>query len=152
DRGAQLGVGVGHRARGVDDDDLGRLRGGPGGRRAAPRARLDGHDGVHLAAALGQVLVLVDLDGELRLLAHRGCSVLCGMLSWVRSCGAAGDGCGITTTVMLSRPPASRARRTSIRATASGSAAGSWPGRGTGTVAMPSAPCAGSAPVSAAGP
>src|SRR5690606_27193759 len=108
--------------------------------------------GVHLAAALGPVLVLVDLDGEPRLPAHRGCSVLCGMLSWVRSCGAAGDGCGITTPGTVSRPPAAGARRTSIRATASGSAAGSWPGRGTGTVAVPSAPCPGSAPVSAAGP
>src|SRR5690606_26346939 len=101
-----------HGAGAVDDDDL-----GGGQRPAAGRARAggrgsgargDGDDGVHLGAADGKVGVLVHVHPE----AGRAAG---------RCVHGTSSGTLITTTVMLSRPPASRANRTPARAAPIGS-------------------------------
>ena len=92
---AHLGPRVIHRARRVDDDDLG----GAGGARSLRVAGgAHGHDGVDLLAAGRQELVLVGLGSEP---GHAGLPA---------------GGMSITRTVTLSRPPAASAWSTSAPA------------------------------------
>ena len=106
--GAQLGRRVVHRARGVDDDDLGR---GRGAERSSAARRGHRHHRVDLAAAFGKVLVLVGLGAEGR---HE------------LPFGSAGARSAITT-VMLSWPPAERANSMSAWDKANGVASAGWP-------------------------